>query len=435
MGGCGQGLVPADPAFLKARALRATVSHRISSARSGVFYGWVIVAAAWIVLFLAYGLQFSYGVFVKAIEDELGWSRAETALPYSIYVLVYSVLSSATGSATDRFGPRRVVAIGAVVLAIGWSLASRVQEPWQLGMTLGLVAAVGMSGTWVPCNGTVVRWFTRLRGTAVAVSTTGGSFGNLVVPAIAAALVASQGWRWTMAVLALVAGVCILAASRLLIRDPESIGTFPDGDSTAPPSVKDPTAVDVRWTRPFLLVVGAYGLTWLAVFIPFIHAAAFAEDLGVSPVRAATVISAMGLGGIVGRLLAGSISDRFGRYPTLLAMFILETIAFGMFAFATGLELLWPGAVLFGFSYGGGVALFPPLCGDIWGRTHAGAIVGAVFARAGSTAAVGPWLAGWLYDASGNYESSFLFGAVVNLLGFGMVLALALDQRAPRPAT
>ena len=415
--------------------MRTLVASRPNTMNGRLFYGWVIVAASWLVLFIAYGLQFSYGVFVKAIETELGWSRAETALPYSIYVLVYSALSSATGLATDRLGPRRVVALSSIVLAVGWGLSSRVQEPWQLGVTLGVVAAVGMSGTWAPCNGTVVRWFTRLRGTAVAVSTTGGSFGNLVVPAIAAAVVATRGWRWTLASLAIIAGLSILAVSRLFIRDPETIGAYPDGDTSPPPPAEDPTAVDVRWSRPFLLVVGAYGLTWLAVFIPFIHGAAFAEDLGVSPVRAATVISAMGLGGIIGRLLTGSISDRLGRYPTLLTMFGLETGAFVVFAFATGLTWLWPAAALFGFSYGGGVALFPPLCGDIWGRTHAGAIVGAAFARAGSTAAVGPWLAGWLYDASGDYQSSFLFGAVVNLLGFGMVAALAFDQRAARPST
>ena len=84
-----------------------------------VFYGWVVIAAAFCVLFLAYGLQFSYGVFVTGMAEELGWSRADTALPYCLYVFAYSVMSAVTGRATDRYGPRAVITTGAVLLGAG----------------------------------------------------------------------------------------------------------------------------------------------------------------------------------------------------------------------------------------------------------------------------------------------------------------------------
>lgn len=109
------------------------------------FHGWYVVAAAFTILFLAYGLQFSYGVFATGMAEELGWSRAETALPYSIYVFLYSVLSAVTGFATDRFGPRRVITTGALLLGAGWGMSALVHTPWQLNLTLGLVAAFGMS--------------------------------------------------------------------------------------------------------------------------------------------------------------------------------------------------------------------------------------------------------------------------------------------------
>ncbi len=410
---------------------------RVASSAGGsekrpFFYGWVVVAASFFILLVAYGLQFSYGVFVSSISDELGWSRSQTALPYSIYVLFYSVLSSPTGAATDRFGPRPVVSIGALMLGLGWALSSFVEEPWHLMVTLGVVAAVGMSVTWAPCNGTVVKWFTRLRGTAVAVTTVGGSVGNLIVPTVAAGLVSTYGWRPTLRALAALATILIVVSAQFLVRDPESRGLHPDGDVEPTETEVGSTAFDIRWSRPFLLIVGAYGLTWLAVFIPFVHGAALAEDLGISPVRAATVISAMGIGGIIGRLLAGPLSDIAGRFPTLIAMFLLEVAAFAIFAFAGSIEALWAGAVLFGFSYGGGVVLFPPLCGDIWGRTHAASIVGAAFARAGGTAAIGPWLAGWLHDVTGDYQLAFLFGSAANLLGLGFVVALAINQSGLR---
>ncbi|MDA3039699.1 MAG: MFS transporter [Actinomycetota bacterium] len=411
--------------------------YRLAKQPDGVFYGWVIVAAASLVLFVAYGIQFSYGVFVKAMGEEMGWTRAQTALPYAVYVFLYSALSATSGRMTDRFGPRRVVGTGAVLLLVGWGLSSRARQPWHLLVTMGFVAACGMSSTWAPCSGTVVRWFTRLRGTAVSITTSGGSVGNLVVPLIAALLVGTVGWRSTMLGMAVGGGVLIFLAAQLLYRDPESRGLHPDGDAVATQTpISSLSLGDVQWTAPFLLIIGAYALTWLTVFVPFVHAPAFAEELGASDISAATVLSATGVGGILGRLASGGISDRVGRFPTLLTMFGLTASAFFLFASAEGigpidggLAMMWPAAVLFGWAYGGSTALFPALVGDIFGTTHAGTIIGAVFARAGSTAALGPYVAGWLYDSTGAYGTAFLLCGGLNVLGLGFVVALALNQR------
>ena len=393
-----------------------------------MFRGWQVVAAAFSVLFFAYGLQFSYGVFVSAMAAELGWGRAATALPYCLYVFVYSVLSAATGRATDRIGPRPVITIGAVLLGIGWGSSALVQQPWHLNITLGLIAALGMSVAWVPCNATVSRWFTRRRGTAVAVASSGGSLGNLIVPALAAAMIGVWGWRCSLAVTAIVAASCMLVAARFMVRDPETLGLWPDGAATAPP----PTALgaglslgEVCWSEPFLLLIAIYFFTWVPVFVPFVHGAAYAEDLGLSKVAAASVISAIGIGGVVGRLSAGLCSDRLGRLPALLGVFALQTLAFVLFAYAHTLAMLWAAATLFGFAYGGGVTLLPPLCSDLFGRAHVAAIVGMIFAVAGAPAAIGPYVAGYLFDASGSYATAFLSSAALNALALALTAVLA----------
>lgn len=403
-----------------------------------LYYGWIVVAAAFSVLFLSYGIQFSYGVFVKDMADDLDWTRTQTAWPYAVYVFVYSALSSATGSATDRWGPRLVVGSGALLLGLGWGLSSVATEPWHLYLTMGIVAAVGMSVTWVPCNATVVRWFTRLRGTAVAIGSSGGSVGNLVVPTVAAVMVGAWGWRVTMAVLAAGVALLLIAFARLMVRDPETMGLYPDGVVDAPPLdelVGGYSVAEVRWTTPFLVMVTMYLLSWSMVFMPFVHLAPYAEDLGLSAVAGATVVSAIGIGGVSGRLLAGSASDRIGRFPALVTMFGLEVVAFLGFTAATGLALLWPAAVLFGFGYGGTVALFAPLCGDVFGRAHAASIVGAGFARAGAPAAIGPLMAAWIFDTTGSYEAAFLIGAGLNATSLVLVLVLARlrDALPPRP--
>jgi MFS family permease len=407
-------------------------STTLSSAPAPLFRGWLVVAAAFSVLFFAYGLQFSYGVFVSGMAAELGWSRAATALPYSLYVFLYSALSAATGRATDRFGPRPVITIGAVLLGLGWGTSALVHQPWQLDLTLGLVAALGMSVAWVPCNATVSRWFTRRRGMAVAVASSGGSLGNLLVPALAAVMIASWGWRWSLGVIALVAASCMLCAARYMVRDPESVGQWPDGDAQAPPLTAlgpGKTLAEVCWSEPFLLLIAIYFMTWVPVFVPFVHAAAFAEDLGLSKVAAASVISAIGIGGVVGRLGSGVVSDWVGRMPALLGVFVLQALAFVLFALAHGLATLWLAATVFGFSYGGGVTLLPPLCGDLFGRAHVAAIVGMIFAVAGAPAAIGPYVAGWLFDVTGSYSAAFLSSAAMNLVALALTAVLAWRGR------
>ena len=408
-------------------------AHRATD--GAIFHGWHVVGAAFAVLFLAYGLQFSYGVFVTSMASDLGWSRAQTALPYSIYVFLYSVLSAVTGRATDRFGPRIVIRTGAVLLGLGWGLSALIAKPWHLNVTLGLVAALGMSVAWVPCNATVARWFTRRRGTAVAIASTGASLGNFIVPALVAALIPYWGWRMTLGVLATLSALCIFIVARYMVRDPEALGLWPDGDQVSPPHAEltgGQTVRELLWTESFMLIIGIYFLSWLVVFVPFVHAPAYAQDLGLSTLMSASILSAIGLGGMVGRLSSGVVSDALGRCPTLLVICAMQAAGSVLFARADGTLSLWFAALVFGISYGGGVTVLPPLCGDLFGRAHVASVVGAIFAIAGSPAAFGPYLAGWLYDTTGGYGGAFLWAAALNVLAFLLTGVLAWRLRSRR---
>ena len=390
------------------------------------FQGWIVAAAAFVVLFCAYGVQFSYGVFVTGMGQELGWSRADTALPYALYVFGYSVLSAATGRATDRFGPRPVIATGALLLGCGWGASAFVTERWQLNLTLGLVASIGMSATWVPCNATVARWFIRRRATAVALATSGISFGNLVVPPLAALLVASTNWRTTLAVLAATASLCVLVAAVFMARDPESVGLHPDGDTT-PAQLGPVTGLTVREAMRsdgFVLITLIYLFNWLVIFVPLLHGAAFAEDLGLGKVVAASVISVIGMGGVFGRLFGGLLSDRVGYLPSLALAFFCQSVAFTLFATANGTTSLWLAALLFGLSFGSSMTVLAPLCSELFGRKHVASVVGVLFAIAATPSALGPWLAGWLYDATGGYRMAFVIAVGLNLVSLGLSLLL-----------
>ena len=178
-------------------------------------------------------------------------------------------------------------------------------------------------------------------------------------------------------------------------------------------------------------MLGVFALTWLAVFVPFAHLVAFANDLGHRGVSASLVLSAIGVGGVIGRFAAGPFSDWAGRRCTLGVALALQVAAFVAFAASHGLLLVYLGAVVFGASYGGGVTVFPALASDYFGRQSAGAIVGAIFAVAGSVAAIGPIVAAALYDATRSYRLAFILCAAVNLVALIMVGRLHAPSRAP----
>lgn len=405
------------------------------------FYGWKVVGAAFAALFVVYSIQFSFGTFVDDIVDDTGWSKTRLQLIFAVYVFTYSSLSAVTGVLTDRLGPRRVVATGAVLLTAGYVVWATAPNLWIAFLGLGVIAPLGMSASWVPCNATVVRWFVERRGSALAIATSGTSLANIVAPPVAATLVEAYGWRTALASFALTGGAAMLLSSVWFRRDPESMGQFPDGKDGPPTplpaddvsSTDGLTAKDASRTRTYWLILGMYALTFLVVFVPFVHSNQFAIDLGVEPVTAATVISSIGIGGLAGRLLVGPLSDRFGRKRLVVAAFVLETFSFFGIASANGLALLYPSAVVFGFSYGATVTMLPALVGDYFGREHAGAIVGRIFGTAGALAAVGPYVAQLLVDSSGSYRVAFVLSGLAN--GAAVLMALRLPSTGQSAAT
>ncbi len=399
------------------------------------------MAAGFIVLFVVYGLQFSYGEFRLAATEEEGWSQASLSLIFAIYIGTYSALSAVSGWATDRFGPRATVATGSVLLCSGYVLWASADSLVAVAIALAVIAPIGMSCSWVPVNATAVRWFVRRRGTASAIVTAGGSVGNIVGPPVAASLISSYGWRTALTTMAAVGLALLLVAATMLATSPEAVGLYPDGDDRPPEAEASEISLTPKQASrslTFWIMWGLYSVTFLVVFVPFVHGSAFAVGLGVSKLSAATVISSIGVGGLTGRLLVGWVSDRIDRRRAVTLALGFQVGSFIGFASAEGLGMLYPAAVAFGFGYGGAVAVFPALVADYFGRAHAGAIVGRMFATAGSMAAIGPFVAALIFEASGSYRTAFAIAAGLN--GISLVLATLLPktglllQARPEPA-
>ncbi|NQV21058.1 MAG: MFS transporter [Rhodospirillales bacterium] len=411
-----------------------TASESESESPGGLFQGWIVVGATTVVMTTAYGAQFSFGVFLPYIEADTGWDRELISRAFAIYICLYAFLSIVSGPLTDRLGPRPVIAAGGVLLGAGYWLLGRVDAQWELFAVLAVVLAAGMSAAFVPCSATVVRWFVRQRGRAVGITTAGASLGNMLAPPLAATLITAVGWRESFGWIGLGVAVTIVLASVLTVRDPADRGLLPDGDTKADLVAEQAingggqiwTLADARRTRAFWILTAILFLTWLVVFLPAVHLASFAIDMGMSAMSAAWVLSAIGVGGIIGRPLVGAVSDRVGRLPALGFVLAAQVFVFALLPATDSWWMLCLEAFGFGFGYGGTTTLFPAIVGDYYGRESVGAIVGFVFAIAGSSAAFGPWLAAYLYTQSGNYDMAFWIGAVMN--GLALVLVLALKR-------
>jgi MFS transporter, OFA family, oxalate/formate antiporter len=431
-------LSPQESADIHSEGLSAGVQPQ----PGGVFYGWVIVGCAFTILCIAYGVQFTFGVFMPYISADTGWSRGALSVPYSVYVFVYGALGLVSGRLTDRWGPRVVLITGGCLLGSGIMLMSRVGMLWHVYLVLGLLAASGMSAVYVPCNATVVRWFILKRGLALSITSSGASFGMFIFPPLTTALITGYGWRGTYVILGSLAVCAIVGCASFIVRDPEKIGLHPDGEAQElllPKQFTDValgenfTLAEAQRTGAFWLLDVIFTLTWLVVFMPMVHIVPFAVDMGISPFRAAMTISVIGFAGFAGRLAIGTLSDRFGRVATLGTCLLLQGLSFAGFSISSGLVLLYLAAAVFGFSYGGVTALFPALVGDFFGLTEVGAIVGFIFALAGSPSAFGPLIAGYMYNASHSYSTAFEMSAALNLAALLLLFLLKKPEKREGP--
>ena len=384
-------------------------------------------------MLLAYGAQYSFGVFFSAMLDELGWSRAGLAGVFSLYGFVYVALSFWSGRLTDRLGPRTVVALGGLCLGAGMILVSRIQSPWQLYLVYGVLAGIGMSAVYVPCNATLVKWFVRRRGLAVGIVGGGASLGIAVFPLLAEALIDRFGWRTTYLLFGVAIAVLLNLLARWLVRDPAARNLHPDGVTPAMQARSPEGADEVSWTLPearrtlpFWLLTGMMFLSLFSIPSAYVHLPQHARDLGLGVPRS-TFLAMVGLFALLGNLSLGPLADWLGRRGALLLSAGLGTAAFAGLAMAGDAAGLYLASASFGFYYGTYASLFPAVVGDFFGRQHTGSLSGFIFALGSLSSAAGPVATGLIADRTGSYTTAFLCATAVN----GLALLLLAMARPP----
>jgi len=387
------------------------------------------------------GLYFSFSVFLVPLVDEFHWSRGLTAGAQSVSTVLQGLLAPVAGILVDRFGPRRVILAGVVLLSAASMLGATIRSAGELYLYTGVLAAAGLVGLGpVPMGVLISRWFSERRGRAVGVAFSGMGFGVFVMGPLAQWLIASTGWRVASAALG-AGALCVLAPvvwigarDRPSDRD-EGAPIDSRASATAPASsTPAPDGALRRALRApaFWALWLAYLCTPLAVFPITTHQVAFAIDRGFAPLLAASVLGITGLMSIVGRVSFGLAADRFGG-P------LAATVSYGCTA-GGALALLalesdpragWLAAyaLLFGLGFGARGPIITAMASDLFGGRRFGVIYGALSVGNGLGGAIGPWFGGVVHDVMGSYRLVFLASIVFCALGSACFWLAA--RRAP----
>jgi MFS family permease len=377
-------------------------------------YGWVVVAAAFTLMFVGFGAAYSFAAFFTAFETEFGASRGDVALVFSVAAFLWFLSGAPAGVLADRYGVRRVALAGVACLAAALWIASVAGSLGVLYATYSIGLGLGVGLVYVPSIGAVQPWFAANRAFASGLAVAGIGAGNFAGPLLAAWWIELFGWRGAYASLALF--VLVLGgAAALAIRETEHRSTgSPEGIALGA----------AMRTTPFWLLFISLVLSCIGLFVPMVHLGPYAADAGYTQAQGVALVSLIGLGSLAGRFAVGGPADRLGRMPSLAAMYAGLGAMFILWWLATAYWVLVLFAVVFGICYGAYVALLPTIVMDLYGPRSVSGIIGCLYTGCGVGTLLGPWLAGAAYDSLGSYHLPIVAGALFSFAAAACVVIL-----------
>jgi OFA family oxalate/formate antiporter-like MFS transporter len=388
------------------------------------YYGWLVVAMAFLANLIAFGLVYAFSVFFKPLASEFGWSRAMTAAAFSVYAISHDVFAPVTGWLTDRFGPRVTAAMGGLCLASSMVLMSRITSIWEFYLYYALLFGLGIAAVYAPMMATVSRWFTLKRGLAIGLTAAGLGVGSLVLSPLAAWLISSCGWRTAYLCVGVMAFAIFIPITVLIKRAPsKSLGVEGEGEPS-----KGFSFGEALRTRAFWI----FSLSWLfialALWAIMVHIVPLLTDREIPLTVAGFLAGLIGGGSLIGRIGAGFLSDRLGRKLILLTSYIFQLMMLIWLLFSTEMWMFYVFAPLFGISFGGWAGVIAAFPADYFGSRATGAIFGFSMIIVGIGGAIGPYVGGYIFDITHSY--GYAIGMSILATFVGIVLASLLKPPA-----
>jgi MFS family permease len=396
---------------------------------SHLFYGYKIVTFCYITAIIVWGTYNSFGVFFDSLLNEFQWTRAATSGAFSVCTVISGLAAIPFGRITDKFGPRLVMTVCSLVLGAGYILMALISSIWQFYLIYGIIIGVGTSGFWVPVLSTVSRWFSRKRGLMVAIVLTGSGAGTIVFPPVANWLISQYQWRLSIAIIGIITLVTGTILSQFMKRDPSQIAEFPDG---GPVRTEDPargtnwgySAGEALRTPQFWMATVIFFCCGFCAYTIFVHIIPQALLLGVSSIAAAGIVAVIGGVAIVGGLGTGIISDRTGVKRSTVVFLVLSVLALIWLNISRDFWQLYLFAAIFGLAYGSIGVSETILSVWLFGLKDNAVILSIIDFGLTVGAAVGPLIAGYIFDLYGSYQIAFFLTAIIGFAGLFLSLFL-----------
>jgi MFS family permease len=408
--------------------------------RGDFFYGWVMVVVTTLILIGAHGVRSAPGAMILPMQGETGWSLSVLSLAVSAGLLLFGLTAPFSGALMDRFGPRKMVIVGLLLVVTSLVASARMTAQWQLFLYWGVLSGIGTGLIGTVLNATVAnRWFVTYRGLVLGIFGGATSAGQLIFLPLLMQMVLSIGWRSSIMVLAGIMAVLLIPVFLLMRDDPADMGLRPYG---APPELT-PAAAPAKVsmmatmqhaarTAEFWILAGTFFVCgFTSTGLIGTHLIPYAVDCGIAEITAAGMLALMGAMNIVGTISSGWLTDRYDPRKLLAIYYGFRGLSLLLLPWINTPAGLAFFAILFGLDY---IATIPPtvsLVADTFGRRQVGTVYGWVFCAHHIGAAIAAWLGGVTREAVGSYGIAFFAAGVLAVLA--AMLALRMQRRVLVP--
>jgi len=400
-------------------------------------YGWVVAIAGCVILVAAQNIQYSFGVFLKPLINQFGWSRTAISGCVTIRSIIGGSMSPISGALSDRYGPKNLIFMGVLIVGLSYLWASRLSSLWEFYLTLGVLTGLGTGCLLTPLVATTTRWFGSRSGLANGIVMSGFSISQVILPPVVTYLILQYSWGTCLLILGIAAlGVGLGAWS--FIKPPPSnvtnLGTSPGTGNMlkaveAPLARGDFSLSEAFHTPTLWLLLIIYMIVAICYQMVVVHIVAAAVDEGATLEAAAIILSISGVTGMLGRIIIGGLANKFGAKIVLALCLAIQGPVLFFLAGASNIRLFYVYCAVFGFAYSGTTPIIPTMAASIFGTRSVGSIFGIINLGYTFGVAIGPLLAGYIFDVTGSYSGAFLSAAAALFLSFLVCLMI----KGPKP--
>jgi len=406
---------------------------------------WIVLGAMVFCILAASGIRTAFGVYIKPMEHELGWTRGGLSGAAALSLLLLGAVGPFVGRLADTWGARRMIIISLVLLGGGAIGTAFVQQLWHLYVTAGVLMAVGAGGLAMTTGSSIAtRWFEARRGLVFGIIGAAMSAGQLVVIPLATWITLSYGWRTSYLWLGVGALVLLVPIALAFIRNgPEERGLRPYGATGASQTSAQQAALQragrvsvveaARVPQFWLLMATFFVCGYTSTGIVLTHLVPHALEHSFTEIQAATALGVMGAMNVVGTLGSGWLCDRFGRRGPLAFYYFFRGISLIFLLYVWNVPSLHVWAALFGLNW---ISTVPPtttLTANIFGRYSVGELSGWIFLSHQVGSALGAAISGWVFELTGGYEPAFISAAIMAIIASGLALMIREEPVSTRP--